>query len=242
MMNRMSEYCEIAPAPRLAGSVESFWTVRIAEPEPLYRVLPDGCADIVLTRDGDRGEIAAIGPMTSYRDFVQPAGRILIGVRFRPGMWTAQVGVPGDHMTDAIVPLDDIWGKRARELQERLTGSESLDRCVRILEGALPAAAEPTPMQKALAWMAKNHGCVSIDDLAAQAGLSARQFRRLCVELTGLTPKFLARVLRFRRALQHVHAHPCAFARLALDCGYYDQAHFINEFRELSGRTPAAVA
>ena len=97
-------------------------------------------------------------------------------------------------------------------------------------------------MQKALVWMTKNHGCVSIDDLAAQAGLSARQFRRLCVELTGLTPKFLARVLRFRRALQHVHAHPCAFARLALDCGYYDQAHFINEFRELSGRTPAAIA
>src|SRR4029079_12468832 len=129
MMNRMSEYREIAPAPPLAGSIECFWTLRIVEAEPLHRVLPDGCADILWTRDGDRAEIAAVGPMTTYRDFVQPAGRVLIGVRFRPGMWTAHVGVPGGYITDAIMPLDDIWGKRARDLQEQLTGSGSFDRC-----------------------------------------------------------------------------------------------------------------
>ena len=203
MMNRMSEYREIAPAPPLAGSIECFWTLRIADAEPLHRVLPDGCADILLTRDGDRWEIAAVGPMTRYRDFVQPAGRVLVGRVSARACGPRTLECRG-HITDAIVPLTDIWGERARELQERLTGSESLDGCVRILEDVLPAAEEPSPMQKALAWMAKNHGCVSIDDLAAQAGLSARQFRRLCVELSGLTPKFLARVLRFRRALQHV--------------------------------------
>jgi len=90
--------------------------------------------------------------------------------------------------------------------------------------------------------MAERHGCVSIDEVADQCGLSARQFRRICLAQTGLTPKFLARILRFRHALAQVHAHPCAFAHMALDCGYYDQAHLINEFRELSGRTPAAAA
>ncbi|SPF49679.1 Uncharacterized HTH-type transcriptional regulator in mcrB 3'region (fragment) [Candidatus Sulfopaludibacter sp. SbA4] len=89
--------------------------------------------------------------------------------------------------------------------------------------------------------MMERHGCVSIDEVADQCGLSARQFRRICLAQTGLAPKFLARVLRFRHALAQVHMHPCAFAHMALDCGYYDQAHFINEFRELSGRTPAAA-
>jgi transcriptional regulator GlxA family with amidase domain len=108
-----------------------------------------------------------------------------------------------------------------------------------VLEESLPDPAEISPLQRALAWMRERHGCVSIDELAGQAGLSVRQFRRTCLAQTGLTPKVLARVLRFRHALAQVHAHPCAFAHMALDCGYYDQAHFINEFRELSGRTPA---
>ena len=68
--------------------------------------------------------------------------------------------------------------------------------------------------------MAKNHGCVSIDDLAGQAGLSARQFRRRCVEMAGLAPKFLARVFASAARSSTSRAHPCAFARLALDCGY----------------------
>ena len=60
----------------------------------------------------------------------------------------------------------------------------------------------------------------------------------MCLSETGLTPKFLARVLRFRHVLSRVET--CAsFADLALDCGYYDQAHCINEFREFAGRTPA---
>lgn len=180
--------------------------------------------------------------MTQYRDFPISAGSVLLGVRFRPGMWNAQLGVPGDRITDQILPLDYLWGSRAAGLRDRLAEAGSVEQWIGALEESLPAAETTGPVQRALAWMAARHGCVSIDELADQAGLSARQFRRACLAQTGLTPKFLARVLRFRHAQERVHAHPCAFAHLALDCGYYDQAHFINEFRELSGRTPAAAA
>jgi len=82
----MSEYREIAPSPRLARTIECFWTIEQLGPEPLHRVLPDGCADILFTRDGGAGAIEAVGPMTRYRDFPVPAGRLLVGVRFHPGM------------------------------------------------------------------------------------------------------------------------------------------------------------
>lgn len=238
----MAEYREIAPPPRLARTVECFWTLETLGAEPRHRVLPDGCADILFTRDGDTAVIEAVGPMTQYRDFPLPAGRLLVGVRFHPGMWTAHLGVAGDRITDETLPLDELWGARARELCDRLGGAGSVEQWIQVLEHSLPSAEANSPLQCALAWMADRHGCVSIDDLANQAGLSVRQFRRTCVAQTGLTPKFLARVLRFRHAMQQVHTHPCAFAHLALDCGYYDQAHFINEFRELSGRTPADSA
>ena len=118
------------------------------------------------------------------------------------------------------------------------------------VELALPGPTEPSPIERALAWMERRHGVLSIDGLAAHAGLSPRQMRRVCLERAGLTPKFLARVLRFRHALGRLAASrphasgavPGTLAGLALDCGYYDQAHFIHEFREFSGRTPAAHA
>lgn len=240
----MPEYREIAPPPRLAGTVECFWTMRQLASEPPHRVVPDGCADILFTLDGSdaTASIQAVGPMTRYRDFDQPAGRLLIGVRFHPGMWTTQLGVPGDRITDETLPLDDLRGARARELRDRLAAARSIEEWIRVLEQFLPAADNTTPFHRALAWMTEQHGCVSIDDLADQAGLSPRQFRRVCLAQTGLSPKFLARVLRFRHALAQVNAHPCAFAHMALDCGYYDQAHFINEFREPSGRTPTFSA
>ena len=180
--------------------------------------------------------------MTRYQDVPLPDGRLLVGVRFHPGMWTAHLGVPGDRITDETLPLEHLWGARARTLRDRLGEARSVEQWIGALEESLPAGQESGPFQRALAWMGERHGAVSIDELADQSGLSARQFRRVCLAETGLTPKFLARVLRFRHALAQVHAHPCAFAHMALDCGYYDQAHFINEFRELSGRTPAATA
>jgi methylphosphotriester-DNA--protein-cysteine methyltransferase len=96
------------------------------------------------------------------------------------------------------------------------------------------------PVEHAVALLERTGGCAAVDDLAREAGLSARQFRRVCLERTGFTPKFLARVLRFRRAAARL-ASGRAAADLALDCGYYDQAHLIHDFREFSGRTPRSA-
>ncbi|MBZ5617340.1 MAG: helix-turn-helix transcriptional regulator [Acidobacteriia bacterium] len=238
----MAEYREIPPSPRLAQAVECFWTIRHAGPEVQHRVVPDGCADILFTRHHGSVAIAAVGPMTSYRDYPLRDGELLVGVRFHPGMWTAHLGVPGDRVTDEIVPLDGLWGSRARELRDQLAEASSLQQWTGLFEASVPSIERTGPVERALAWMADRRGCVSMDELANQAGFSARQFRRVCLEQTGLTPKFLARVLRFRHALSRVDSYPGEFAEFALDCGYYDQAHFINEFRRLSGRTPSSYA
>ena len=234
----MAEYCEIAPPPRLAETIECCWSMRQTGPGPLHRVMPDGCADILFTNNGACAELDAVGPMTTWRDHPLAGGQLLVGVRFRPGMWTASLGIGGDRLTNEIVPLAGLWGRRAGELLERLAEAPSIAGCVALFEQFLqPAVADP--LQRALAWMEKRHGLVSLDRVARQAGLGPRQFRRLCIQQTGLPPKFLARVLRFRHSLCRLDKRPASLAQLALDCGYYDQAHFINEFREFSGRTPA---
>jgi len=236
-MRRMLPYREMAPSPQLAASVECFWTGESTG--ELHRVTPDGCADILFTR----GALQLVGPMTEWRDFPLATGERLFGVRFRPGAWRAIAGPPADRLTDRFFPLDDLWGNaRTARLAEQLAEARTAAQAVRAIEMALPAPADPGPVERAVAWMERRRGAVSMDQLAAHAGLSPRQLRRVCLERTGLTPKFLARVLRFRHAQERLAAHPAGLADLALACGYYDQAHFINEFRQFSGRTPAALA
>jgi AraC-like DNA-binding protein len=76
----------------------------------------------------------------------------------------------------------------------------------------------------------------TVHDVAEQIGLSQRRFSQIFREQVGLTPKVWCRVQRFQKAVRQLHAGvEVAWAELALDCGYYDQSHFANEFRAFSG-------
>jgi AraC-like DNA-binding protein len=230
----MPDYRELRPPLRLAAAVECFWTMRYACGPRIHRVTPDGCADILFSAAG----LQLVGPMTEWRDH-SIGDEPLFGVRFRPGMWPALIGVPAAEFTDRILDLASIWGKRATSLAGQLAEASSPACAARAIAAAIPPAKPPDAFAGALVWMERRRGTVTMDELAAHAGLSPRQLRRLALDRTGLSPKFLARVLRFRHAQARIAAARQPFADLALECGYYDQAHFINEYRTFSGRTPA---
>lgn len=237
-------YEERRPSIHLANYIECFWTFEASAPESRHRVLPDGCAHILfnLPRES-QGELVVVGTMTSARVFELPKG-LIVGVRFRPGMSSCFVRVSGMEIVDQRLALEDIWGARARHLANRLVDASFSGKCIDLMEEQLTAQLNdqvaPSPTQRALLWAEQRRGCISVDELADQSGLSPRQLRRNCHELTGLTPKQLCRVLRFRHAAAKARpAEHGDWSNLALDCGYYDQAHFINEFRALSGLTPS---
>ncbi|HLW87447.1 MAG TPA: AraC family transcriptional regulator [Terriglobales bacterium] len=235
----MATYLELAPPPHLADSVECFWTMT-SEEGFRHRVLPDGCADIIFSRDSHRASLMAVGTMTRFADFDIPTGQLLVGMRFRPGMWAEHFGIPTSDITDLQLPLESLWGARGRALLAQMVDSESSKRCAELLSLALRPPQARSPVQRALAWMEANPDCVLLDDVASKSGLSARQFRRVCQQQTGISPKLLARVLRFRKAVSQVQAHAGEHAGLAAECGYFDQSHFIAEFQLFAGQTPSA--
>lgn len=232
-------YREHTPPVRLADSVECFWTQESFGPLQTHRVMPDGCADLLFSQSASKeGELLVVGAMTDAQVF-DVSNASFLGVRFRPGMSNGFVGVPGSLITNRRLPFDDVRGAKAKELLERLVETVSTSDRIALLESHLNAQPPLSPAQRALKWVEQRCGVVRIDEVADQAGLSPRQFRRQCMELTGLTPKQLCRTLRFRFAISRItSATRIEWARLALECGYYDQAHFINEFRALSGLTP----
>jgi len=235
----MLQYFELRPPQPLASTVECFWVMRqMGKVSVSHRVVPDGCADILFTRAPGSAELTAVGAMTHFEDFDLPPGQWTVGVRFRPGMWSKQLGVTGGEITDRQILLQDLWGKRARSIEGCLGDAATPEECVKLWAREVAPSPSPTAIQRAIAWMEQRHCQVSLDQTARHCGLSVRQFRRVCLEQTGLSPKFLARVLRFRHALTKVRSHAGAHAGLAAECGYFDQSHLIAEFRCFSGRTP----
>jgi AraC-like DNA-binding protein len=162
--------------------------------------------------------------------------------------------LPGaELLTDETRPLDDLAGSAARRMFERLAELRSLEEMGGLMDQLLRPLNPPDIGERVLWQLESAEACAgnsagsSLDELIAQSGLSVRHFRRLCVERAGVSPKYLSRILRFRKAAQRIwalggaaphHLGQPSWADFAVACGYYDQAHFIREFQEFAGCTP----
>jgi AraC-like DNA-binding protein len=201
-------------------------------------VPPDGCLDIVYSRSAG---LRAVGAMTVEQRFESPTPEWHCGVRFRPGMAREFLRVSSAELTDLAVPVADILGRSAAQLERRLQDQEAPADCAgQLMKWLTVPQNQPNPAQRAIGAIATAHGLVDLDEIASEARLSARQFRRRCLDESGVTPKHLCRILRFRRAYNEAFANP-DWADIAVLSGYFDQAHLIRDFREFTGRTPMAV-
>ena len=233
-------YLEQSPAPALSGWVECLWCVESSDPVVRYPVPPDGCLDIVYSPGQG---LRAVGTMTMEQSFRFDAGVHSVGIRFQPGRAGVFLSVSPAELTDRIAPLADLWGRQAGELERQLEDAPSAAASLEILRAAIRRPPrQPGSVHQAIAAMTQAHGAADLDWIARQANLSPRQFRRRCLEESGLTPKVLCRVLRFRRAcrLAEQTARP-DWPDIACQAGYFDQAHLIRDFRDFTGRTPVAV-
>jgi AraC-like DNA-binding protein len=243
-------YREHGPAPDLAPWIECFWT-RSAGPAssgaPTLRVTPDGCADVIFALGGGGAESFVVGPMT--RAIVVPASgeTRLLGVRFQPGAAGAFLPVPLRTLVDERVALDVLWNDATR-VREQIAEASGAGRAVDAFEAELRArrrrAAEiPSPRVRALIdGLAAEPEAASVADMADRAGITRQHLRRLFEQHVGYGPKKLVRILRLRRALRLLGTRGATtLATVALDAGYYDQAHMNADFRDLAGCPPLQV-
>jgi AraC-like DNA-binding protein len=231
-------YTEHKPHGDLTRQVECVWSINATAAVSGWPVRPDGCMDLWYAPGIG---LAAVGTMTCERRHNVPAGAQWLGLRFQPGMARRYLGIGAAELVDAVVPLDSVMGPAARELSSRLDAAPSNRERRRILLDAVAAQESPAdPVHRAIEALTRAQGTADVDWLADQAGMSARQFRRRCREEAGLGPKHLSRVLRFRRACA-LAARGESWLRVAVEAGYFDQAHLIRDFREFTGSTPMSV-
>jgi AraC-like DNA-binding protein len=167
----------------------------------------------------------------------------VVGVHFKPGGAAGFLGVPPGELADAHVALDELCGRQAVELRERLCEASSLRDRFQILEHVLSVwlarARDPrSAVTQALAEL--DRPGIDVGRVTRELGLSRRRFIEIFTEDVGMTPKRYARVRRFQRALAMATASVSPqWAEIALECGYFDQAHLCREWAELTGVSPS---
>jgi AraC-like DNA-binding protein len=157
------------------------------------------------------------------------------------------LGRPLKDLRNRAIALDDLFGPDARRLDSELYDAPTWDARFAILDRELGvrmrAARAPAP---AASWiwrrLVETGGRVSIGALVDEVGFSQRHLIAQFREEIGLSPKALARVLRFGRAIRIIkRGGDVRLAEIALDCGYYDQAHFSRDFHAFAGVTPTEL-
>lgn len=250
-------YREHAPPVTLRPFVECFWT---REPEPqvetgtpvAHRILPDGCIDIVFEfapNGGAPESIRAVGTMTRPLVVNAVTDDSFVGVRFRPARATAFLRLPASELTDLRVALDDLWSDAAAVRARFATAAVPTARVAALEEVLLArfahgATVDHRDVDEAVRRIIQSGGSLGITKLAPSLGVTRQHLARRFADLVGVSPKTFARIVRVRRVIAAARATPSGdgpnWSSLALDAGYYDQAHLIDEFRELTGLAPTA--
>ncbi len=170
------------------------------------------------------------------------------GIQFRAGGAFPFLHIPASEAEGSSIDLDDIWPGQAGEIRERIIAASSAESMLTTLECCLlerlvrPLELHPA-VRYAVHQFQRSMNTCKVAQISEHIGLSSRRFIELFRRQVGLTPKVFSRVRRFQQVLQTVHeGKEMDWVRVALECGYYDQAHFIHEFQAFSGLTPSGYA
>jgi len=243
--------------------VDKFWSEEGYDPpHAKERALPTGTVELIINllddemrvydrQDHNRPqsfrEALICGAHSGYFVIDTAKQSSVMGVHFRPGGALPFLRMPACELRDAHVSLDALWGPDADRLRERLLEAQTPEGRFRILEGALLARLEKGHLARhpavsfALSEFLSVPHAKRISEVTDRIGLSQRRFIQIFDEEVGLTPKLFCRVRRFQEVVHLIESRKrIEWAEVALASGYYDQAHFINDFRAFCGLTPTA--
>jgi AraC-like DNA-binding protein len=154
---------------------------------------------------------------------------------------------PMSELTDTVVEADLVFGRIFHDLREQLLAAKSLERMFQLMESFLlrqagPALREDTPsrcVEYAVSSMIHRPTVQRLYQLSSEIGYSQKHFIDLFRQHVGISPKQYLRIMRFQKAIEAIENNAAVrWSKIALESGYYDQAHFIHDFKLFSGFTP----
>ena len=239
-------YQEFLPHLRLQPFIYCYWQLKTSEKlaQPFnYRVVADGCIDIFFELEKP-SENFVMGFCKKYTEFELASEFNYIGIRFLPTMFPQLFGVDASSISNKAEELNLIVPKVSSFIQSYFDTSVDINSAVRLLDEFLLEQVAVMDFQNddrlysAISLIMKNFGVINIDEI--DTGLSQRQLRRLFNFYIGDSMKTFSKVVRFQNILR---AKPSIQSlknnKLFFDSGFFDQSHFIKDFKHFYGVTPS---
>lgn len=239
-------YQELTPAENLKDYIYCYWRLQSTEPlelDYMYRVVSDGCIDILFEQRKPHEQYIT-GFSTKYLEYNLSKAFDYVGIRFLPTGFPAMYDISAQALCNRFLPLQEVQADLHQKLSKAVEQSMSLERAANIFNAIFQEIMrDQGPFEidqrllNAMHAIMEGRGGTNISEL--DVGVSERQLRRLFEFYFGESPKTFAKIIRFQNILG---AKPSSESlkqnKIFYNEGYYDQAHFIKEFKAFYGVTP----
>ncbi|HKV42354.1 MAG TPA: helix-turn-helix domain-containing protein [Blastocatellia bacterium] len=244
------------PGAELAPFVEHFWAVRwdLRNQEPrLQESLPYPCVHLVFGNEGSR--ILGVVP-GKFSVLLKDRGQVF-GVKFKPGGFYPFYRQPLSRLTGRSIPPEEVFGIEVQRLREAASAAgtvsakggrawfeQMVELASALLRNHLPEV-DPNvaEINRIVDCVVNDREITLVEQLIDRLNLNKRALQRLFSRYAGVSPKWVIQRYRLHEAIERLDRGKIVdWATLALDLGYFDQAHFIKDFKAFTGKSPAEYA
>lgn len=253
-------YQEIEPIKPLAKFIKCFWILESKKENPSYlkkdTLLPDGFTELIFHyserfKEFERDNTYTLQPKSfvygqreSYIE-IQPSGDVgIIGVRFYPGGCSPFLKFPICELINQAVNLEEIFGTKGRYFEDKIINSKDNKTRLEIIQNTLlQELFDPKKfdflMDDFVNKIIRANGTYSIEKFSNESKISVRQIRRRFLSAIGIGPKRFSKIMRFQKTLRLIKfGQNNTLTSLIHNSNYFDQSHFIRDFKNLAGSPP----
>jgi AraC-like DNA-binding protein len=249
----------IEPSPDLQEIIECYWVIEEDDPASnIQKIIPDGFTELIF-HFGDPYKIKlnsqwtvqssalCAGQITRHFSLQNTGKSNVFGVKLKPTALTHLYDLNMHTITDKVVDAVCLLPKEMSFLQSEFDTSanynERISKAEKYFKKLLSTSSfKETYADKAIDLIFERKGMVTVAELCGFTGIGERQLENYFKKLVGLSPKFFCRIIRFNYIFDLVQKNKQQWTSLAYEAAYYDQSHFIRNFKTFTGQSPSTYS